>query len=184
MKRAWMMILLVSLGLNVGLAIKVFTRPGEDGGRHGERRWSERRMGGRDWPATGDTASMRKLGLRRLHRLGEGLDLTPDQKVALEANQEAALSRLAGKREGIAESRKTIRSLMAAAPLDPAAVRAAHSELGRRQAELDSLVAEIIMDDLEILTPDQRERYLRMHPFGGGRGGRGPHGGRRGPERP
>ena len=184
MKRAWMLILLVSLGLNVGLAIKVFTRPGEEGGRHGERRWSERRTEGRNWPASGDTASMRKLGHRRMERLSGRLGLTPEQKTAFGANQEAALERLSGKRQGIEESRKTIRSLMAADPIDPAAVRAAHSELGRRQAELDSLVAEIIMEDLEILTPDQRERYLRMHPFGGGGSGRGTHREGRGPERP
>ena len=144
-------------------------------------------MEGRNWPAPDDTTRMREMGRRRMERIRTKLDLSAEQAAALQANQERAVGRLAGKRGEIEEIRTRIRFLMGSDAVDREAVRAAHSELGRKQAELDSLVAEFVLDDLQVLTPDQREGYLRLHPFGqGGRRGSSHHGGRgsrnRGPE--
>jgi Spy/CpxP family protein refolding chaperone len=168
MKRAWMLILLVSLGLNVGLAIQVFTGSDDDGRRHGSRRWDERRLEDRRWPAPGDTTAWRKAGYKRLERFRRRLDLSDDQATAFRANQERAMALLGGKRREIELVKSRIRTIMAEESVDREAVRAAHSELGLKQAEFDSLVTEFVLDDLETLDPDQREAYLRMHPYGPG----------------
>ena len=182
MKRAWMLILLVSLGLNLGLAIQVFTSSDDGGGRRGERHRGERRMEGRNWPAPGDSTRWRKIGQQRLERFRRSLDLTDDQATAFRANQERAMALLGGKRREIEMVKSRIRTIMAEETVDRGAVRAAHSELGSKQAEFDSLVTEFVLDDLEILDPDQRETYLRMHPYGPGerpgRHSRGERGGR------
>lgn len=182
MKRAWMLILLVSLGLNVGLAIQVFTRSDEGDGRHGAHHRGERRMEGRRWPAPGDTTAWRKVGHKRLERVRRTLDLSDEQAVAFRANQERAMALLGGKRREIEMVKGRIRAIMAAETIDREAVRSAHSELGLKQAEFDSLVTEFVLDDLQILDPDQREAYLRIHPYGvgerSGRHSRGERGGR------
>jgi Spy/CpxP family protein refolding chaperone len=87
------------------------------------------------------------------------------------------------KREIIAEKRMLLRDLVGSPEIDREGVRAAITELGQQQAVLDSLVAETVLQELEVLSPDQRERYLEMLALeGSGRGGlrgRGSRGGRR-----
>ena len=181
MKRAWMLILLVSLGLNVGLAIKVFTGSADGHDRFDRSRWRDSRVEDRHWPAPGDTATWRKLGMKRAERVKERLDLTSEQATSFSANQQRAMMDLGARRKVIDGVKNEIRDLMAAPEIDREAVQAAHSRLGALQAEFDSLVANYVLNDLEILTPGQREEYLRMHPFGA-EGRRGPsRGGQRGP---
>lgn len=44
---------------------------------------------------------------------------------------------------------------------DPQAVRAARQQVSRVQARLDSLTAEAMLAEIEVLQPEQRERYVR-----------------------
>lgn len=44
---------------------------------------------------------------------------------------------------------------------DPAAVRAARQQVSRVQAKLDSLTAEAMLTEVNVLQPEQRERYFR-----------------------
>jgi len=101
-----------------------------------------------------------------MDRFREKLDLTPEQAATFQANQERAVLLLAGKRREIKGIRMRIRDFMTEETIDREAIRTAHSELGLKQAEFDSLVTETVLRDLEILDPDQRERYLRVHPYG------------------
>jgi Spy/CpxP family protein refolding chaperone len=69
---------------------------------------------------------------------------------------------------------------------DEAAARAAQRTLSSAQARLDSLCADMMMQEASVLRPEQRVRYIQwmfrpgagpLEAFGPG-GGRGPHGGR------
>jgi hypothetical protein len=67
-------------------------------------------------------------------------------------------------------------------------VRSALAGLRHTQAELDSLAQEFLMQELAVMTPPQRARYLELLPLDPWRSGRpagreGP-GGREGPEGP
>jgi Spy/CpxP family protein refolding chaperone len=69
------------------------------------------------------------------------------------------------KRILITEKREILRSLVTSDEIDQDRIRRAIAELGREQAVLDSLVAETVLQEMSILDPDQRRRYLEMLPF-------------------
>lgn len=181
MKRGWLLVLLVSLGLNLGLGYRLWQSgrqeppaphplahhgpqpgPGEPDGPDAER-----------W---GDFARL------RLQRMAERLDLRPDQVDRLAEAQEARGGLLHERRMKVEEARRSLHAMMQADPVDEAAVRAVIADLGRRQAAMDSLAAEAMLQELKILDPGQRERYLRLLPLQGGRspGGIGRRGAREG----
>jgi hypothetical protein len=61
--------------------------------------------------------------------------------------------------------------------VEPDSIRSAVRELTGRKAVLDSLVTETMLQELDSLNPQQRERYLRILPWSrAGAGGRGPRG--------
>lgn len=64
---------------------------------------------------------------------------------------------------------------MSGPEVDQDGIRRAIAELGQEQAVLDSLVAETVLQEMAVLTPEQRGSYLEMLSFemGGPRGGRG-----------
>lgn len=170
-----MILLLISLGLNLGLVSRL-VRPGQEqalpgaGGRHQEsRRWER--------PAPGDTAAWHKFMGRRIDHLTERLDLSPEQVEYFQGAHSRKNHAVREKRHELVRLRTHLGELMAAELIDRAAVRLAMAEMGRRQAEMDSLAAETVMGELEILNPDQRVRYLDFLPKGsshhGGRGRRG-----------
>jgi len=170
MKRSGLLILLVSVGLNLGFVWHMWrteAEPSDLHPRHGSR-WSE--MHDRHWPAKGDTAAWRTMGHRRLDRVTARLELDPGQAEAFRRTQQETVKRLAGKRTLVSDSRARLRALMAEDVIDSVAVRTTLFELGRRQAVLDSLVAESFMAEMAVLDPEQRAHYLRMMPFGGGAG--------------
>jgi Spy/CpxP family protein refolding chaperone len=165
MKRAWMLILLVSLGLNLGLGLHLWRESRDEPRSARGTRLEHRGPGRHDWPARGDTAGWRRVGQQRLERMTDRLGLDPEQARVLRENQARSVRRIAELREGVAPARDRVRNLLLADAVDTLAVREALSEVGRRQADLDSVVAETILHDLAVLEPDQRARYLRLLPF-------------------
>jgi len=176
MKKGWMILLLVSLGLNLGLGMRL-VRLGHplalpevtDGGGPGGPRWER--------PAPGDSTGWRQFMGRRLEHLAARLDLRPDQIVTFQAAQRTTGRDMRQKRHELFEIRARLRNLTSAEAIDRQAVRTAMAEMARRQAEMDSLAAETLLDELEVLDPEQRDRYLDFLPEAGGRrGGRGQSG--------
>jgi Spy/CpxP family protein refolding chaperone len=183
MKRLWLLILLVSVGLNLGLAWQMWKEGDGTKGLHArhEGRWSKNQE--RHWPAKGDSAAWHRMGHERMDRVSSRLELDQEQAEAFRESHAETIHRLGDKRALVRESRDELRALMAEGVIDSTAVRATLHELGRRQAVLDSLVAESFMAELSVLDPEQRAHYLQMMPFGGSPGfegrpgrGRGGHG--------
>ena len=182
MNKGWVLVLLVSLGLNLGLGLRLLgDRPGPDPRGHTRLDRESRRTHG-PW-ADQDTSARRKMFARRMEHMAERLELSPEQrevfgKVHLETGR-----MLMQKRVLISEKRDLLHSLVTSDEVDQDRIRRAIGELGQEQAVLDSLVAETVLQEMAILDPDQRVRYLEILFFEkdrrGGMRGRGASGPRR-----
>jgi Spy/CpxP family protein refolding chaperone len=179
--RRWVLVLALSIGLNLGLlwdewedrreiAVPAFpggpgpaerpphAGPGEGPGFRGP--------GGAPGP---------ELVEWRLRRLSERLDLGEEQRERLRTASREVLDRLVERRDEARIQRAAIRALLTAAEIDTAAVRRAVRDLRRQEAVHDSLIAEIMIREAEVLTPEQREIYFDHLPWSDGGGRR--HGG-------
>ena len=182
MKKWLVLVLLVSVGFNVGLFVKLA----------GDRDDSPRRSRGtRTWPALEDTHAWHTRIEHRASRMSERLGLDPDQRQAFLEHHREAADVILERRRSQDDGRRDLREIVLEQPLDAERLRQAVARLGREQAVLDSLVAEKLLREMEILEPEQRLQMLRMlhwddqdgherHGYGRGRG-RGSHGTDSGP---
>ncbi|NCQ34741.1 periplasmic heavy metal sensor [bacterium] len=178
-KYGLIILLLLSVGLNLGLGYRL---------RRGTAEVKEQTpvsLEGqhREFPR-GEPDSLWQRGMmdRRLRHMTEALNLRPQQVRALQDIQRQSGGTVRGRGRDLFEMRRRMRELLMTPQPDPDQVRSVIQAMGRRQAQLDSLVTETIMQEMAVLDPDQREAYLEMLPMGGGRFGgrsRGP-----GPRKP
>lgn len=175
MRRLLVLVLLVSLGLNAGLAWRLWQAAPEP-----QRPGSVRE--GRFRPAPGDTQAWRERMDRRFERLSDKLDLDPQQQAAFRSHRERVEAEVRAHSRKVETARDALRQEARREPPQPAAVSAALAAVGRAEASLDSLVAANLQAELELLRPEQQTQFLRMLPFDrlGPRGGRG-HGRQDGP---
>lgn len=163
MKTTWILVclLLVSVGLNAGLALRL----GQAGPPPG---WSPPGPPGDGPDAPPDPADprTRRLMRERLERLSAALDLTPQQLEAFVAVHEASGPRFFANRSAVSKLRRELRDLALAPDLDRAAVLARQQQLSALQAQLDSVVVETMLAEVRLLTPEQRERYRNVMPWG------------------
>lgn len=178
MKKGWVLILLISLGLNLGLGIRLLADRGDPGGRGDTRQGREFRGWKNRW-ADRDSAARRQMHSRRLDRIGDELGLSPQQRESFGRVHQETGRLLMRQRVLISEKREALHSLVANEGINRESIRSIIAELGQEQAVLDSLVAETIMQEMDILEPGQRARYLEMLSFEQrGTGHRRGHGGR------
>ncbi len=182
MKKGWVLVLLISLGLNLGLGLRLLgDRPGKDGPPFSGRDGEFRRTGGR-W-ADQDTSVRRKMFAQRMNHMAERLDLSPEQQVVFQEVHRETGRMLMQKRILIGKKRELLHTLVTSDRIDKDGIRVAIAGLGREQAVLDSLVAETVLQEMDVLEPGQRVRYLEMLSFEkegrAGRRGRGAPGHRR-----
>lgn len=169
-KYGLIILLLLSVGLNLSLGYRLWRgtavveeqAPVSVEGHH------------REFPRT-EPDSLWQHGMmdRRLRHMTEALNLRPQQVQALQdiQRQSGGMVRRGGR--DLFDMRRRMRELFKAPQPDPEQVRSVIQAMGRRQAQLDSLVTETIMQEMAVLDPGQREAYLEMLPMGGGRfGGR------------
>jgi Spy/CpxP family protein refolding chaperone len=169
MKRAWFILLALSLGLNAGLLYVVIaararqaallTEFGNRQGRGGPR-WEEgRHPGGRELDPEG-------LTRRHLRRMSKRLDLDEQQRQAIAEVMHDYLPRIVEQRRKLHEIRQKIGLQFAVPALDPMGFRTAVERLNQEQARLDSLVMESMLAEAALLTPEQRSRYAETLPWG------------------
>jgi Spy/CpxP family protein refolding chaperone len=158
MKRLTLFLLLISLGLNFGLGMRMYQA------RKSMPPWAEgkgmapRSEEGQRWnrrPGRG--------GHQR-QAMFEDLNLSDDQQSQLTAMRDEHREDMFEQRQHIGEVRQELRTLLQAKVLDRERIAAIRSHHGHEQARLDSLVTERLLQELEILTPEQRERYLDHMP--------------------
>lgn len=173
MNRLMRLVLLVSLGLNLGLGWAVLRegRPAPQLSAEGNRAWRER-------PASDDSVGWRRMLDRRVQRMASHLELDPAQAARLRELQAQNSPLVRARRERIEAARLQVREATEADLFDPQALRGALAGLRHAQADLDSLSQEFVMQELAVMTPAQRDRYLEMLPLelrhGGRSGGTGP----------
>lgn len=187
MKRFWIFVLLVSVGLNLGLGWRLIRQRtqladrtayesggwGRGGGRDGngsDRRGDGPRDGrggghGRFLDAPEDSAQAARMMERRLERLSRRLGLDPAQKESFLAAHREAAPRLWAHRSRITAKRRKLQELVMRPTVQPDSVWAAMRDMGRCQAELDSLATAGLLRELGSLDPRQREIYLQMMPW-------------------
>jgi len=167
MSRWTRLILLISVGLNLGLGWTVLrsVRDGENRPPQAGRAW-------RDRPASGDSAGWRRMMQHRVDRLSSLLELEPDQAARLQQLQKSNAPLVRAQRERIEAARLQVRTVADAESYDGALVRGALAGLRRAQADLDSLTQEFLMQELALMTAPQRARYLELLPLDPWRSGR------------
>ena len=183
MKRGWLVLLIVSLGLNAGLLARVVIDRAQD--RHpgwsrgpGDMRepGDPHGPGGPGGPAATDPLWGRPAE-RRLDRLAKRLGLDSGQRSSLGEIRRETMISLGGQREAVRRARLALWDSYRAGPADSTAVRANLAALGRAQARVDSCVAAAMLREMALLTAAQRQVYLeelpweRGRPHGAGRGG-------------
>ena len=168
MKRGWILVLALSIGLNAGLLVVIvagplgqgtfgrpFDRPHPGGGpMRGPSPWRH-----------GDSEMREQFLEHRLDRLAHRLDLDEEQQGDLAAIFEETWPRIFQIREKVRDIRDEIRMRYSEPVIDSEEVLELVGHLNEAQARLDSLVAETLIREAEILTPEQREGYLRAMPW-------------------
>ncbi len=182
MKKGWVLVLLISLGLNLGLGLRLWSdRGGSDRPPFSRRDVEFRRTHGR-WAAQ-DTSARRKMFTRRMERIVDMLDLSPEQRAVFQEVHTETGRMLMQKRVLISNKRDLLHTLVTSDEVDQDGIRRTIVELGQEQAVLDSLVAETVLQEMAVLDAGQRTRYLEMLSFEkdgrGNRRGRGSSGPRR-----
>lgn len=201
MKRFLWLILLLSLGLNLGLGWRLLSQSDRTGfperphfdpdGPHRDRdpdgRPDAPRFRDGTRPAPGDTTAWRRIMEERLARLAERLELDDEQYAAFRTAQEAGFRDFEKLRQRVQDAQRRLFTLAAAEDLDPQAIRDAVAQVRLFRTSLDSLVTETMLKEMGALDPEQRRRYMDIIPWvklTGGPDGPGGRGGRNGPGGP
>lgn len=160
MKKALVLLLLISLGLNLGLGLTLWKGDRSSAPPVGpmEPREGPPAGGG---PGRGGRFAGDFLE-KKLNFLGENLGLDADQVEAFRRVHENSLPEFMAQAERVRAARMELRD----AAGSPRAVdfRALIAAVGRQQARLDSLVTEVMFQELEILDDTQRGKYLGLMP--------------------
>ena len=109
---------------------------------------------------------------RHFARLARALDLTDAQKTQVKAILETEREKVAPLRQKLAETREKIRRAVEATPFDEAAVRSLASSQNETRTELMVSRARVKSQIFALLSPEQRERAKKFHPWGEKRPGR------------
>jgi len=181
MKNIVLFLLLLSVGLNIGLAYKVI-RP-DVGPEPTERPFRGRELNREpgDGPGPGQDKEAFWQGMmeRRFAKMAGRLDLSPEQAAAFRQRHAEAAADLLAQRREVSRARLHLHGLIAAGAGDADSVRAAINAISRQQSLMDSLTTETVLSEMELLDDSQRALYLENLPLRGGFGrGEGPGGGR------
>lgn len=147
MKRLLILLLMLSLGLNLGMLIKL-------------NRSTEVQ------PLRG-MVNMDHSG--RMKRMGEVLDLSPKQLKVLDQVHVDMQDDFENSRNQMQILRMELHDALRADTLDLDEVRALTAKMAQARGRLDSLITERLIVELPSLTPEQRLEYMRRMP-GSGRG--------------
>ncbi|MCK4413859.1 MAG: periplasmic heavy metal sensor [Candidatus Eisenbacteria sp.] len=170
MRRGWFVLLALSLGLNAGLFYTTLaTRSSDDlapapppmvgppvavPGHPGP---------GMDPPGA---PAVEQMIRGRHERMCRFLVLGDDQRRQTRTILDAALPRIVALREDVHEIRRLIHDAYRQPEIDAPHIRGLVERLTAAQARLDSLAAETMLQEVALLTPEQRVAYWRAMPFG------------------
>ena len=179
MKRIWLAVLMISVGLNLGLSWRLYQL-----GHAAAPAPQIALPPDGSPPGPGDEGpDPERMAHQRLERMAQDLGLSPQQKAAFAAIHHGTAEEFFQRRRAIMQQRRELRDLYVTGQIDHQDVMARQRQLSTMQAALDSIVVETMIQEVRLLTPEQRERYQQIMPWGVPGGG-GDHGGRRRADRP
>lgn len=181
MKRWWVVIvLLLSVGVNVGLLAALATRKIAG---HGERPADF--PGPQEPPPPGP--GFQPEPFHRMTRLADHLGLEGESRRRFLDLQQQLFQETLQRRMHLGETQREVRREMASSQPDAQRIDALLKEAARDYLVLEQALAKNVLATREILNPRQEEEYLRvisrLRPLGPGGGGQGPPMRRRGPLR-
>lgn len=174
MRRGWWLLLLLSVGLNLGL---VWTIRQQAGTAPGQR---EREFGSPRGAGAADSTAWAELAERRHRMLVEHLGLAPDRARELDRVHADWMPRIHTWRREVERRRLALGEAYREPGLPDSLVWDRLDRLSRAQAGLDSVVTSALLAELRVLTPEERDRYLRLMPWERRHGGGRDHGPGRG----
>lgn len=168
MKRGWLLLLMLSLGLNAGLLIAFFS------GRAASGKSDQARVepaglvccpGGTPCPPN-CPALVDSLSNQRVARIGRFLDLDRSQMDGFTRLRQQNLPEILQIRDEVRGLRRTIHEEYRRPVVDSHEVRRLVSRLAATQGRLDSLASETMLGEAALLSPAQRERYFESLRWG------------------
>ncbi len=137
------------------------------------RGMAARHGGGMDVAGMGSMSGrmLRHWPERRIDRLGRELDLSPEQRAQLARSLEALSPEIRDQAGRLMQERTRLHRAFMAGSANADSVRTQARMVAEAQARLDSLVAEAMMRENAVLSPEQRARYGRLE-WGPGAEGR------------
>jgi hypothetical protein len=162
MKRWERPLLLFSLALNIAFLSVAATNGVRDRAEPRPQQRAELRR---------DGEAMRKHHARRRARLARALALDPQQQAQWDARFAHVAPALRTARDRADAARAEYQRALSRS--DMSAARHAARAVSDAQASVDSLCAEVMLAEAEVLRPDQRRRYVRWTLHAGA--GRRPH---------
>lgn len=120
----------------------------------------------------------RFIGVRRKPIRGylDLIELTGNQKQEVEDIRRDFLPRVAGIRQALRQKRLELNNLLFAEPPDMQAIEDKSMEIAKLQAELEKEVIDHILQEKDLLTPEQKERFYEVIRSEFEKGGLGVHG--------
>lgn len=120
----------------------------------------------------------RFIGVRRKPIRGylDLIELTENQKHEVEDIRRDFLPRVAGIRQALRQKRLELNNLLFAEPPDMQAIEDKSMEIAKLQAELEKEVIDHILQEKELLTPEQKKRFYEVIRGEFEKGGLGVHG--------
>ncbi len=160
MSRWWLLLLVLSLGLNTGLLWRVLERrpeplpPPEQAARG-------RAEGGVEWE---------KRAEARHRRLADRIGLDPLRRARFLDIRREAVPTLLSLRQDVREARHELHGVLREAPSDTQRLHSCLARLAAAQGRVDSLVVSNMRRELGLLEPREREIYLSAMPWEGDHG--------------
>ncbi len=169
MKRGWFLLLALSVGMNAGLLCVQLA--GRERIRHEARFMRPPPPGAGLEPERAAApppgpARAERLAREHLGRMARHLDLDEKQESAIADLLRNTLPPILAQQEAMHEARGRMADYYAGPGMDPDGFRARARELQRVQARLDSLVAEAMIAEAQLLTAEQRRAYAGVMPWG------------------
>jgi hypothetical protein len=161
MRRGWLLLLLLSVGLNLGLGYALLSQrtQAEDTVPGPARGSFERAL------VAQDTARIHEMLDRHFERVADRIGLPPELREDLRRTRRAALPRMWQRRQAVDAARRRLHRAFVAEEIRPDSVALCLRELNAAQAGLDSLVSTLMLEEMRKLSPEQRRAYLEHMPL-------------------
>ena len=156
MKRLPFLILALSLGLNAGL---IYVSLSDRDAKH-----PRAPAGGR--PVHDHPRDPEALVAQHVQRMSDDLELSSEQQDTITARVLRWMPAILTQQRRVGDLRRSIIDLYVDEELDPGRFHVAVAQLSRAQARLDSLATAAMIGEAQVLTSEQRTRYVHHMPWG------------------